>query len=65
MDTRLGCHPRVRGCGTDQHIDRAVADLERWDVRKEVVTDKEAHEDEIVNHALQIEATRHLDVTVW
>ena len=34
----------------DEHIDRAVADLERGDMRKEVVAHEEAEEDEIVNH---------------
>ena len=34
----------------DEHVDRAVAYLERGNVRQEVVTHEEAKEDEVVDH---------------
>ncbi len=37
-----------------QLIDRTLANLQRRQMRQKIIADEEAHEDEIVNHALEI-----------
>mmetsp|Transcript_25992 Transcript_25992/g.77430 ORF Transcript_25992/g.77430 Transcript_25992/m.77430 type:complete len:692 (+) Transcript_25992:87-2162(+) len=56
VPAKLRHQPLVR---EDQHVDRAVADLEGGDVRQEVVADEEAEKDKIVDHALEVKAARH------
>ena len=42
----------------DEHVDRAVADLERRDVREEVVPHEETHEHEVVDDPLKVVPAR-------
>ena len=40
-------------------MDGAVADLDRWQVRQEVIAHEEAHEDEVVDDLLEVIPARH------
>ncbi len=61
--TRASTQERVKSClgfvdgllvEVDQPVDGPLADLERRQVRQEVVADEEAHEDPVVDGALQV-----------
>ena len=43
-----------------ERIDRAFADLETWQVRQKVVTDKEDEEDPVVDRTLEVERERRI-----
>jgi anti-sigma factor RsiW len=55
--TQGGQYPLV---DSHQHVDGVLSDLKRRQVRQEIVTHEEAHENEVVDDALQVKLERQL-----